>query len=302
MPIIIPTSFSTYADATKTEGGSLRKYVLAQFREDAKLDWVGRLRASMVVDELKYVHFLKFRPRLRENKQLWSEVEKGVGQATIIVIDPGPIQTAIRKALEAEGAEDGHDFNNSTLISKCATAIVGGTPIAYLPSEMIKVIPLSSYEDYGTLESYTPENILAKLGGSLSAASIFAARAHAVFDVESLADTEESTRDAFRSPLSHIILAEILSTTRFFDKEDIKSVKVLNEITNVISNQMEMHFPSFSIAKKGQIIREVDSRSIDHIQAADIAAGWAREILELSNERALAHMFEKVWINGNKVK
>lgn len=302
MSIIIPTSFSTYGDATKTEGGPLRKYILAQFREDANLDWVGRLRALMVVDELKYAHFREFRPRLKKDKDLWSRVEKGVGQATIIVIDPEPIQAAIREALKTEGAEEGHDFNSDTLIGKCATAIVKGTPIAYLPSEMVKVIPLSSYDNYGTLENYTPENILAKLGGSLSAASIFAARAHATFDVESLTSIEISTRDAFHSPLSHVILAEVVSTTRFFDRENISSVKVLNEITNVISDQIEAYFPDISIAKKGDIIREVDSKAIDHIQAADIAAGWARDMLEVSDERALAHMFEKVWVNGIKVK
>lgn len=65
---------------------------------------------------------------------------------------------------------------------------------------------------------------------------------------------------------------------------------------------METYFPTLSIPEKGQLIRELDSRSINHIQAADIAAGWARETLELTDERALAHTFEKLWVNGNKIK
>ncbi len=34
------------------------------------------------------------------------------------------------------------------------------------------------------------------------------------------------------------------------------------------------------------------------IQAADIAAGWARDLLEVSDARALGDQFERVWVNG----
>jgi hypothetical protein len=67
MSLIIPTSFShseTYGDSTSTEGAPLSKYVLAQYRSDADLNWVGELRASLVKDELKYKHFREARPRL----------------------------------------------------------------------------------------------------------------------------------------------------------------------------------------------------------------------------------------------
>jgi hypothetical protein len=229
-------------------------------------------------------------------------VEKGMGQATIIVIDPCPIQQSVKKALEIEGAAEGYDFDTKTVIDMCATAIVAGTPIAYLPSEMMKVLPQSSLEDYGTLENYTPKKILSQIGGGLSNALIFAARAHATFDVKTLAEAKISTHEVFRSPLTHIIIAEVLSTTRFFDKENNSSVKLLNEVTGVISAQMEGHFPNFSIEKKGEIVREIDSRAIDHIQAADIAAGWARDMLEVSDQKALGNVFERVWINGNRIK
>jgi hypothetical protein len=46
-------------------------------------------------------------------------------------------------------------------------------------------------------------------------------------------------------------------------------------------------------------VEEVASTNIDHIQAADVAAGWAREILETSDAETLTKTFEGVIVNGN---
>jgi hypothetical protein len=47
--------------------------------------------------------------------------------------------------------------------------------------------------------------------------------------------------------------------------------------------------------------REVDSRAINEIRAADVAAGWAREILELGDLRSIAATFRRVYFNGAKI-
>ena len=49
------------------------------------------IEAALVRDELKYRDFRAARPRLRQDANLWSRVENGVGQATIVVIDPNQI-------------------------------------------------------------------------------------------------------------------------------------------------------------------------------------------------------------------
>ena len=56
MSLIISTSYSSYQsfiDSTSTEGARLCKCVLAQYRSDSNLDWVGELRALLVEYKLK---------------------------------------------------------------------------------------------------------------------------------------------------------------------------------------------------------------------------------------------------------
>jgi len=42
-------------------------------------------------------------------------------------------------------------------------------------------------------------------------------------------------------------------------------------------------------------LEKIDVRSI-------VAAGWAREMLELSDARTLGAQFERVWLNGRRIK
>lgn len=297
MSIIIPTSYTTYGDSTTTEGSPLRKYILAQYRSDADLEWVGCVRAMIVTDELKWERFKNQRPKLRKEPDLWKKISKGVGQATIIVIDPHPYKEEIEQSYIAQGAEYGHDFDNKKLVNECATAIVAGTPFAYIPTEIAKVISWNSLEKLSNLEMYTPEDIRKKIGSRLSAAQIFAARSHATFDISKIKD---STVDTYRSPLAKVILHEILSTERVFDVENPKTIEVINEITEAIASQLSDDFPLLKVEKP--LAREMDSHKINHLQAADIAAGWAREILELNDNRSLCNTFENVWINGKRLK
>ena len=170
MALIIPTAFSTYetfADSTSTEGGKLRKYVLAQFRSNANLDWVGVLRARLVKDELKYRDFREVRPRLKKDRELWKKIEMGVGQASVIVIDPEQVYYAVESILESEGAEKDIDFDEKSLIDECATAIIGMTPIAYLPFELTKAVPWSWFDAIQNLEDYLPNKLKKRIGGNL---------------------------------------------------------------------------------------------------------------------------------------
>src|SRR4051812_44403132 len=120
MAILVPIAYSTYGDATTTEGGPLCKYVLAQVRSDADLTWVADVKRTLGVDELKWKILREYRPRLKTMTDLWSAIEKGKRQATIVVIDPQPIGKLVKDRLMAEGAEEGHDFDDSTIIDGCA--------------------------------------------------------------------------------------------------------------------------------------------------------------------------------------
>lgn len=96
--------------------------------------------------------------------------------------------------------------------------------------------------------------------------------------------------------------AGLLSTERVFDSEHPKTAAVLNEVVTVISTKLSEAWPLTPLVARTPLIKEVDSRGIDHLQAADMAAGWAREMLETGSLRALADKFEHVWVNGERLK
>lgn len=302
MALIVPTGTSTFGDATSTEGGRLRKYVLAQLRADAELEWVSALRARLVKDELKYVDFRAARPRLRADRALWSKIERGISQASIIIIDPDPVEREIRELIDAEaGSGVGRQLNEHLVTDLCASAIVANTPIAYLPENLARAVPWGAYDPIANLEAYTPSKIRSRIGRGLRQAQVFAARAHAMFDLAT-ASQVVTTDSIFRSPLAPVMLAELVSTVRTYDQENPTTVAVLNSAANEIALRVEGRFPDWGGGPEGPLVREVSSRTLDELQAADIAAGWARDALEVGDARSLGAQFERVWANGIRIK
>jgi hypothetical protein len=131
---------------------------------------------------------------------------------------------------------------------------------------------------------------------------IFAARADAIFDLPTLDSTTSSTWDVFRSPLAMVLLAELLATERHFDNENPKTAFLLNRAADEIAVALGEQLPVFGTMTDKPLVTEVDSRAIDEIQAVDIAAGWAREVLETNEPSTLGARFERVWINGRRIK
>ena len=43
-------------------------------------------------------------------------------------------------------------------------------------------------------------------------------------------------------------------------------------------------------------------RNVDELQAADIAAGWARELIDIGDTTHLGSIFERVWVKGKRTK
>jgi hypothetical protein len=299
MPLVIPTAATTYADSTNTGGeGLLRKYVLAQYRSDANHEWVRELRRLLVKDELKYEHFRGARPKLMHDRSLWGRIEAGVAQATVIIIDPEGVMEVLRAHYLGQDAEPGIDFTDDDLHEKCATALIAGTPIAYLPYELVRVTPWSMFLPIGNLHSFAPSEIQKEIGPGLRDAKVFAARAHAMFDVVQNDRTVATTRDVIRSPLARVLLYEVIATQRMFDKEHPRSADLLDHAVQQIAETMLDDLPVWENGGEERRIQEVDSRAIDEIQAADITAGWARELLELGNLRGLADRFGRVYVNG----
>jgi hypothetical protein len=300
MALIIPTSHSSFGDGTKTSG-RFQRYVLAQTRSDANLDWVRRLRAALVKQELKYDDVKQNKPRLQMDAALWKQVENGLGQATIIVVDPGEYEPMVRDSLQRVDVETAGS-ETKAVVNACVSEVLSGIPIAYLPYAIFSQIPWVGQQKLTTLARFTPTALQGALGHELQHALIFAARAHAVFDVPAL-DTASHTRDAFRSPrAARVVLPEVLATVRHFDTENKHTADLLNGAVDAIAGAMEEAFEELHPISDAPLVVETDSRGYDELQASDIAAGWAREMLELGEANTLGTRFERVWLNGRRVK
>ena len=300
MALIIPTSHSSFGDGTKTSG-RFQRYVLAQVRSDADLNWVQRLRGLLVRQELKYNDVKENKPRLRKDAGLWSKIERGIGQATVIVIDPGAYEPMVRDTLNSADIEKAGS-ERQAVVDACVSEVLSGTPIAYLPYAIFQQVPWSDEKTLTSLARFTPQGILQELGGKLQHALVFAARAHAVFDVSS-ADTMTRTTDVFRSQrAARLILPEVLATARHFDVENKRTTDLLNSAVNAIAESFSEALDGAEEISDQPLVIESDSRGYDEIQAADISAGWAREMLELGDPHSLATRFERVWLNGERIK
>jgi hypothetical protein len=192
-------------------------------------------------------------------------------------------------------------LDERVVIDACATQIVATTPIAYLPENLARAVPWAAYDPIGNLEAYTPQQIRSRIGGSLRQAQVFAARAHAVFDLATTGTV--ATTDGGIS-----VGARSCDVGRAgFNGPNIRpgeptTVGVLNEAANEIALAVQRRFPEWSGAGPLPLVREISSGALDELQAADIAAGWARDALELGDVRSLGAQFERVWANGFRVK
>jgi hypothetical protein len=99
-----------------------------------------------------------------------------------------------------------------------------------------------------------------------------------------------------------LILPEVLATIRHFDTENQKTVDLLNSAIDGIASAMQESFDGIEDIADKPLVIETDSRGYDEIQASDIAAGWAREMLEFADAKNLGSRFERVWLNGIRLK
>ncbi len=298
MALVIPAAKSTIVEATSNPGGVMSKYILAQLPDDVSLDWLIDVRSLCDVSELKWKLFQARREHLQGKTELWPRIQASMRSATIVIINPGEVESSLRLELNSQGAEEGLDFDQQGLTKICATAIIAGTPVAYLPNHLSETLGLYPQDLYLSFDKFSPLQIQKRVGGNLRDAKIFAARAHAIFDVDSLAFQRHSTTDVFKSPGASLVFRELLSTQRGFDNEHPKSTVVLNEAAETIAGALKNVLTSPGKTTENLLVKEYDSRDIDFLQAADIAAGWAHELVALGDERALGYTFGRVIING----
>jgi hypothetical protein len=278
----------TFGDSTKTPGQHVdeRCYILAQFLETSDLDWARDLRAALGGGELKYQKYLGLRHKTQANKKLWKRVLEGTSGATIVVIENSFYIDAIAYRLRKDGAELGHDVTFDAMLREAALCMIAHAPVMRLSGLIEDLAPSIRHT------AYTPELVYHSIGAKFSDATVFAARAHASFDIDDL-ETAASTNELFLSPYRSRLLAGFDKFERVFDNEHPKSAAMLNEI-----------FRSYDLSSSTVPVTRVSESSSDSnhwLQAADFCAGFASEIMMNApddRERSLRRHFRKVIFNG----
>lgn len=237
---------------------------------------------------MKYQRYLVLRHSIQANKPLWKRIQDGTAEATVVVIEHSFYIDAIAYRLTKEGADLGYDVTFEQMLREAALCMIDHAPIMRL-SEMttdlvVGVIPRPHY---------SATAVYKQIGEKFNDAAVFAARAHATFDIDDL-DRATSTNDLFFGPYKGRLVMQFGSIDRVFDKEHPKSAAMLNEMMlsyDDLSNNTGVR-PHIS---------ESDSESNVALQAADFCAGFASELMmnaAADRERELRRHFRRVIFNG----
>jgi hypothetical protein len=277
----------TYGDACRSGSD---KYVIAQFRSEADLDWVNRLRAFFLKDELKYRDFQPERHRVQSKPELWARVVKGIGQAEITITDPKPYEDLAYWELIDQQAVPGRDFDQNTI-----RELAGRSMIEWSPLGRVGALSLDWLVGQTNVKDITADGLHKRAGGKRHDAIVLAARSHAMLSPSEMAEIFSLYNNG-ASAIPSNRMKDIDRLSRVFDDEHKPSLPILNDLVDQVAYLVGTSGPG----PKQISVKEMSSRGIDHLQAADMAAGWAVDVLTYTNGnyRTLAAQFALVSVNG----
>jgi hypothetical protein len=285
-----------YGDSCRTGDD---KYVIAQFRSDANLSWVVDLRSYLNLPELKFKFFEREKYRVQSRDELWKNVLAGVCQAEVTISDPRVYKRAVIWRLNDEHAEPGIDFDQNTVNEEVAQWMIRASPLGFADSATADL----ACEDPASEDvfNFTSDEIHKRAGGKLRDAIVVSARSHAMVGPEEMRELVGNSVLAgggyhWRSSL------KLSQLSRMWDVEHPRSLPILNEFSKRIAYlaagpRMGRHGRG---RNEAPTVIEGKSHESDHLQAADMAAGWAANFLALNggDYRSLAQRFSSVCVNG----
>lgn len=146
------------------------KYVLAQFRHDAILTWVGELRSFLNLPELKYRDYHPRRQQVNANRELSKRVSVGLNQAELTIIDLPMYRRLTIAELIDEGAEAGLDFNLTIVNNMTARRMISESPIGRLShlEDSLDDLPFTYFTQQGErpAPAERPSDIHARAGAN----------------------------------------------------------------------------------------------------------------------------------------
>lgn len=164
--------------------------------------------------------------------------------------------------------------------------------------EVLEALPFTYFRQRERIS--TPSELHRRAGGKLSDAVVLAVRAHSMLSPSETMEVVLGFGGGSYGPPNLAAALEVVkSMGRAFDVEHEKSLPILNELVDKVTRAARL--PTFVVSRgREKAVSEESSQLSDHMQAADMAAGWAADLLLASNGdyRALAKQFRWVGVNG----
>jgi hypothetical protein len=294
-----------YGDSTRTGDN---KYVLACFRADANLSWVVDLRSFLNIPELKYKDYSPRRHHVASNPRVQANLMRGLGDAELTIVDAQMYREDAYFGLVDKGAELGGDFDWTTLNDLAADGMLRDSPFGLTNPDTGFGFPADgtfrwreSYSDkLEELPAFDPTDLKRRAGGKLRDVEVLAARAHSIMSPTEYRELQIIVNEPMLRLNFPRNLERVKRLAHVFDEEHAKSVPLLNDLVGHLAEASGVpHGYALQMASTDPI-REDQSTNSDHIQAADIAAGWAADLLLSTNNdyRALARQVRWITVNG----
>ena len=289
-----------FSDSTRTPD---RKYVVASFRADANLSWVIDLRSFLNLPELKYRDFAPRRYQIVSSTRLQSGLVRGLAEAELTIVDRQYYRASAYLDLRNRGAEFGVDFDVRSLDDLACQAALQDSPFGIAPDDVGLGTP-AMQRLRRLSRRFAPQqstsDLRLQIGGKANDVDVLVGRAYSMLsptefmEIRLLA-SEPILRGTFATSLDRL-----RNLAHVFDAEHPKSVPLLNQLAGKLAEASGLPQPLADRLAAEAPLREVISTSSDHIQAADIAAGWASDLLVSTNNdfRALARQVRWVTLNG----
>jgi hypothetical protein len=204
-------------------------------------------------------------------------------------------------------AEPGIDFDLKTVNEQTAQRLIELSPLAIAnitPGDLVRSYDINPARRFliasdapGT--DFRPATLTQRAGGGLKDALILTGRSHAMISPSERRELTHLVLKISSAPLG-TRLALVAKMARIFDMDHPNSIPILNELSDhMIGFAGVTHF-RHAIRNAEKMVSERDSKNVDYIQAADMAAGWAVDTLLYNGGeyRELAERFASVSVNG----
>lgn len=313
-----PVPNITYADETHGRGirpSDARPLFLAQVDDVCETNWLAELRRLLGRPEVKWRDWVScwrhMEPRLRQ------AIRANTQHADIFIADSQPAFAEIRQFVS-------RDLNREEVARSRPIRDfirVWGSRLFLLKGAQERVASLltlcdltggwdvSVYAQFS--ERWDSRKLAEKLRHKKQSIELYVARSHAAFSeilkpINSL-DRLEYGGPPYRYYSPHTAVAELLGDalvpTRVFDEGNSRVVGTIRDLRRQTAAELEHLCPTvmWGLRDNPGPVRSERSESLEHLQVADVAAGYAAYLWEGGGLEAVVNHFRGVSINGRVI-